>query len=296
MKSNSGYSYAILAYVAWGFFPIYWKFIKHVPSLEILVQRIVWSWLFYTLLRLYFEKRWSWGFEIDFQKLQKLFLSSLLLSANWFLYIYAVNSGHIVESSLGYFINPIINILLGVFVLKEKLDNKRWTAVALACVGVSVLTYEAGGLPWISLTLAVTFGLYGLIRKQLSIASYAGGQVESLLMILPGLVALHYLHKPLSVDYFQSYGLYEWLFFVGAGPVTGLPLVWFAEAAKRLPLNVMGLFQYLAPTLQFLTGVLLFNEQVSAIKWVGFLFIWSGLAYLAGASLQSRRNARAKLQ
>jgi chloramphenicol-sensitive protein RarD len=283
-ENLKGYRFAILAYGAWGLFPLYWKMLKAVPPVEILLHRVVWSWLFYSLIQIVWTKKLPRLPKISAGDFQRISLASLFLGLNWFLYIYAVNSGHIVESSLGYFIIPILNALLGVVLLKERLQSYHKVALALCAVGVLVLTLDAGRPPWIAFGLAVSFSLYGLIKKRIPMPSVRAGQWESFLLILPLVAGLL-----IEQHRFQEYSPFQAALLLGAGAVTGLPLLWFSEAAKRLPYFVMGLFQYLSPSLQFLVGVAVFHEPVSRGKGLGFLFIWAGIAWILRGSLQGNR-------
>lgn len=282
-----GARYALLAYSAWGLFPLYWKLLREVPALSVLLHRVFWSFIFYVVLTWWLNRRKEQKFLSSSQMLGTL-LASLFIGTNWFLYIWAVNDGQIVETSLGYFINPLINVILGVIFFKERLLRSHKIAFGFAVIGVGVLTWEAGRIPWIALVLALTFGLYGLLRKKIQITSYEGGLWESLLMLLPVAGLVWWQELPVaparSVD---------WVFLVGSGIVTGLPLIWFVEAAKRLPYYLMGFFQYLAPTLQFLTGVLIFHEPLSPGKLFGFIFIWVGIGWLLISTLRRSRLRKA---
>lgn len=269
---KSGSLYAILAYLGWGFFPIYWKFLKHIPYLEILCHRVVWSFVFYSAV-LFYQKRKLFLFKpAGFALTRNLIIGSVLLMTNWLMYIYAVNSDQIVESSLGYFINPLVNIALGVFFLNERLNTYQKVATVLAVIGVGVITFARGQIPWIALFLAVSFSLYGLIKKINPVTSLNSNQFESTVMLPFALIFL-FTHSP------------QWLqadnrnlsvaLLIGSGVVTGLPLVFFALAAQRVPYYLMGFFQFLAPTIQFLTGILIYNEPLSPLQLKGFLFIWA---------------------
>lgn len=270
----TGVRYALLAYTAWGFFPLYWRFLQHIPSLEILFHRVIWSWVFYVGLRFYIERKWFWGLKLDRSAWINLSFASIILSFNWLLYIYAVNSGHVVESSLGYFINPLVNVVIGIFLLGEKLKSYHRVSLFFVCLGVLGLTLEAGRPPWIALGLALSFSVYGYLRKQAKTDVLHGSQIESFLMILPILLILLFFQNG-----FSSYDSATWLYLLTTGLVTGLPLVWFARAARKLPYYMMGFFQYIAPTLQFLTGVLIFHEELSSMKLLCFVLIWMGVAW-----------------
>lgn len=280
LAANEGARYAILAYSAWGLFPLYWKLLQDVPALTILLHRIFWAFLFFTLYRLIREKT-LWKNSVQGIQWPAVLFAASLIGTNWFLYIWAVNAGHIVETSLGYFINPLINVLLGVTFLGERLKAYQKISVALAFLGVVILTFDGGRPPWIALILGVTFSLYGLVRKRVQIGSVEGGQLESLLLLGPALAAVLVFQQP-----FLPERQMDWIWLVGAGLVTGQPLIWFVEAARRLPYYVMGFFQYLAPTLQFVTGVVIFQEELGPLRFVGFCFIWSGILWMIFHSLR----------
>ena len=286
---KTGSIYAILAYLGWGFFPVYWKLLQHVPFLQILCHRVIWSFVFYTAIMTYKDKSFSIYKPPGFKLIRNLSFGALVLMSNWLVYIYAVNSNQIVESSLGYFINPLVNILIGVLFLKEKLSRNQTVATALAAIGVLVIALAQGHVPWIALFLAVSFSIYGLVKKLNPVSALNSNQYESV-MLLP--FALVFLMT-------QSY---EWvnpenknlsiLLLMGAGVVTGLPLLFFSAAAKRIPYYLMGFFQFLAPTLQFLSGVVIFNEPLSQSKLVGFIFIWLAGALLILNSWYVSRNTK----
>lgn len=267
------------AYFLWGLFPIYWKSLDAVPALQIMSHRIVWCavLVFAWLLA---REGTGWLRELPRPVLKMLIGSALLIGGNWWLYIWAVNAGHIVETSLGYFINPLISVLLGVVVLRERLNPRQWAAVAIAAAGVAWLTWHGGRLPWIALTLAVSFAGYGLLRKLAPVPAIQGLAVESGLLFLPALGVLvwaqlagrgAFLHGEPRTD----------VLLVLSGFVTALPLVLFAFGARRIPLTMVGILQYLAPSLQLLVGVLLYEEPFSSTQAIGFACIWSALAIYA---------------
>lgn len=268
---RSGVIFALLAYFCWGFFPIYWKFLAHVPFMQILSHRVIWAFIFYTGVQFYRQRKFYIYRPRNKKSFLMLSLASILLMGNWLVYIYAVNSNQIVESSLGYFINPLVNVLIGVVVLKEKLTKHQLLAVIFAVIGVLIISLDQEGVPVIALFLAISFSCYGLIKKLIPISSLQSNQFESFLM-LP--IALIYLLTQ-SHDWVTKQNVY-WsaLLLMGAGIVTGLPLLFFAKATQKIPYYLMGFFQFLAPTLQFLSGVILFNEPLSPLKLKGFVFIW----------------------
>lgn len=286
-QMRSGMGYAALAYMGWGFFPIYWKFLKHVPLMQILSHRVIWAFVFYTLVIFWRERKISLFKPKDRGTTLNLSFASALLMSNWLVYIYAVNSGQIVESSLGYFINPLVNILIGVWFLKEKLSRYQTIATVLAGLGVLIIAIAQMKIPWIALYLAFSFAGYGLIKKMNPVSGLKSNQFESVLFVPMALVFL--IIQPtewLSSDN----GMTTVLLLIGSGIVTGLPLIFFAEAAQRIPYYMMGFFQFLAPTLQFLSGVLIFKEEVTLLKLLGFICIWIAGSLLVLQGLMGRRK------
>jgi chloramphenicol-sensitive protein RarD len=282
VETKKGVFFALAAYLLWGLFPIYWKWLSHIPAFEILVHRIFWSILFYLAVILAMKTNWSeFSLKLKFNPKKSmgfLALASALLSVNWFVYIWAVNSNHIVEASLGYFLTPLVNLFLGIVLLKEKISKPLKWAFTIAGFGVLALILDQAAEWWVSMVLASSFGLYGLIKKKLNLSGVLTNLTESSFMILPILVVFFSfgakwttLQEPWISDPLT------WALLIGSGAVTGLPLIWFTEAARRLPLSRLGLFQYIAPSLQFLTGVLIFDETLSQLKWIGLILIWSSL-------------------
>ncbi|MGV8959893.1 MAG: EamA family transporter RarD [Stenotrophomonas sp.] len=279
-----------LAFVIWGLFPLYWHLLKAVPSFQIIAHRIVWS---AVLLVGWLVLRGGWGWLRAITARPRSFwllgLSSLLIAANWGLYIWAVNAGHVVETSLGYFINPLLSVLLGVVVLGERLGKLQWLAVALAAAGVAWLTWQSGRPPWIAIGLSITFGLYGLIRKLVAVEAVAGLGVESLFMVLPALGYVLWAENGHGGGFISGWGWGNDVLLVLAGAVSAIPLIAFAYGVRRVPLTVVGLLQYIAPTLQFLVGVLVFREAFGRSQLLGFGLIWAGLAVFAIAGVRSAR-------
>jgi chloramphenicol-sensitive protein RarD len=291
MSSRNGMLAALGAYTIWGLLPVYWKAIQHVPSLEILCHRMVWS-LVFVLLLLAWTRRWQWLERLRQRPAMVLpfVVSAILLSVNWFVYIWAVNSGRIVDASLGYFINPLVSVLLGVVFLREQLRPGQWAAIALAAAGVAYLTWNFGQLPWIALTLAFTFGIYGLIRKTAPLGSLEGFSVEAAVMFVPALLFLLY-QEASGTAAFSHDGLSTTLLLAFAGVATAVPLLLFAYGAQRVPLTTLGILQYVAPTLQFLLGVFLYHESFTAARLVGFSLIWTSLLlYWAEGALRRHRQ------
>jgi len=282
---------AAASFVLWGLMPLYWHLLKIVPSLQIVMHRIVWSallvagwlvwkqgsgWLRATLAR----PRAAW----------MLALSGTLIAFNWGLYVWAVNAGHVVESSLGYFINPLVSVLFGVVFLHERLNRVQWLSVALAATGVAWLTWQYGQPPWIAIGLALSFALYGLIRKLVAVDSVSGLGVESIYLFLPALAVLLWTETHGTGHFASGWGLGVDALLVFCGVLTALPLIGFAYAVRRVPLSVVGLMQYIAPTIQFLLGVLVFGEAFDRDRATGFIFIWVALAIFAiDGMLRARR-------
>jgi len=283
---------AIASFVLWGVMPLYWHALKDVPSLQIVVHRIVWSTVFVVGWLAWQRRDWL---RVALSKPRvgwMLALSGTLIAFNWGLYIWAVNAGHVVESSLGYFINPLVSVLFGVLFLRERLTRVQWTSVALASAGVLWLTLQYGHPPWIAIGLALSFALYGLIRKLAAVDSIAGLGVESVYLFLPALATLLWGEAHGSGGFVGGWGLGLDALLVVGGALTALPLIGFAYAVRRVPLSSVGLLQYIAPTLQFLIGVLVLGETFDRSRAVGFVFIWIALALFAGEGLwRTQRRA-----
>ncbi|MFS1289894.1 EamA family transporter RarD [Pseudomonas piscis] len=273
-----GYILGLTAYIIWGLFPLYFKAIASVPAVEIIVHRVLWSALFGGLLLMVW-KHPGWWRELrdNPRRLAILALSGTLIAANWLTYVWSVNNGRMVEASLGYYINPLINVLLGMLILGERLRRLQWLAVLLAAVGVAQQVWQLGSLPWVSLALALSFGFYGLIRKQAPVKALPGLVVETW-MLVPIALAWLLLHPDASSAHAAFWASSQAWWLVAAGPVTLIPLVCFNAAARDLPYTTLGFLQYLAPTLVLLQAVLLFGEQLSSSTLVAFMFIWAGLA------------------
>lgn len=273
---NKGVVYTIAAYSLWGFIAIYFKFLQNVSPLQIVSHRAVWS--FILLIALLFVRREFPAFIASISpRVLLIYLgAAVLLTANWLIYVWAVNSGHVVEGSLGYFINPLLSVVLGLIFLREKLRPFQWLPIGLAAAGVAYLTVSYGAVPWVSLALALTFGLYGLMKKIAPLGSLHGLALETALA-LP--VALAYL---LIVDgrgegAFVHAGFVTTLLLIGCGVVTAVPLMFFAQGARQVPLSTMGLLQYFTPTIQFMTGVFLYHEPFNQERATGFAIIWLAL-------------------
>jgi len=276
--SNPGILYALATYILWGLFPIYWQQLHDVASMQVIGHRIIWSFLM-LIVTILITKQWKkFRLKLTLEIIKAHGIAALLLGVNWLTYVWAVTHGYIVESSLGYFINPLISVLLGIIFLRERLRPVQWIPVGLATLGVIYLTRLYGHLPWIALALAFSFGFYGLLKKKSSLGSLYGLTLETGIITLPAFGYLTYvavqgegafLHGNLPID----------LYLIGAGAVTAIPLLLFAKAAQRLPLTMIGLMQYIAPTLQFLIGVLLYKEAFNSSQAIGFSIIWSALVF-----------------
>ena len=290
-ERHAGSLYAIAAFGFWGLTPIYYKLMPDVPPVEVLAHRVVWSVVFGALFVSLVSACPAVRSALRSpQTLRALALTAALVSTNWLIYIYAVVSGQVMATSLGYYINPLVNVLLGMLFLGERLGRGRTLAVALAAMGTASLAFELGGLPWIALTLAFSFGFYGLVRKRLGLPAMAALFVETLLVAPLALLALAWFAARGESAFGRD--LQTTVLLVFAGPVTLLPLLWFAEAARRLPLITVGFFQYLAPTLTFLLATLVYSEPFTTAWAITFVLIWSALAVFTMDSLRARRNLR----
>ena len=274
---NKGIWYGIGAYVLWGFFPIYWKFLHEVPALQVIGHRIAWS---FVLLAVYIlvTKQWQEFRSVAFKaKTVGLYsIAAVLLSFNWLIYVWGVNAGFIVETSLGYFINPLLSVLLGVIFLRERLRPLQWIPVGLAAAGVIYLTFVYGRLPWIALSLAFSFGFYGFVKKLSPLGSLYGLTLETGIVFPIAMVYLAIVGINGSGAFLQN-GTHVDIFLIGTGVVTTIPLLMFASAAKQIPLTIVGLLQYIAPTLQFLIGVFIYNEEFDTTRLIGFSLVWLAL-------------------
>ncbi|MBB3010156.1 EamA family transporter RarD [Cupriavidus alkaliphilus] len=287
-----GILYALLAYLIWGLLPLYIKSLPGIAPTEILLHRMVWSLVFLGLI-LAWRRQWAWLGQVvrDRRLLLSFAASAALLCANWFLYIWAVSANRVVDASLGYFINPLFSVLLGVVFLHERLRRLQWLAIAVAAAGVAWLTVAAGQLPWIALGLAASFGGYGLLRKTGALGALEGLSLETLLLFPLAAAALGWLFATGQDSFTHAAPGTQWLLLL-AGPVTAVPLLFFAAGARRIPLSLLGLLQYTGPTLQLLLGVWLWHEPFPAQKQVGYALIWLSLALYAAEGLWM--NARQK--
>ena len=291
---NPGFFYAFAAFGLWGLFPLYFRLIAAVPAVEVVLQRSLWSLLFIALI-LAWQKRWSWlaPFLAQPRRLLRFGLSASMLIINTLAYVYAMQTHQVVEASLGYYINPLVNVLLGVLVLRERLGAVKWLAVGLAALGVLWLTWQLGRLPWIALALAGSFGLYGLVRKTAPLGALEGLALETMLLaplVLPLLAWWTVTHQGVALQ--GDIGLLGLMALLG--PMTTIPLLCFTAAARRLPLATLGLVQYMSPTIQLLLGVWVFGEAFGGDRLLGFALIWSALVLVSLDALrQSFKGAAA---
>ncbi|MEV5708797.1 EamA family transporter RarD [Actinoallomurus sp. NPDC052274] len=277
----------IAAYTMWGLFPLYWPLLKPAGALEILAHRMIWS-LVAVLVILAVRRHWTWLRTLGLRRILLLALAALIITVNWGTYIYAVNSGHTIEAALGYFINPLVSVLLGVLVFRERLRAWQWAAIGVSVVAVGVLAADYGRLPWIALLLAGSFGTYGLVKKFAATGSAESLTIETAVLFVPALA--YTLLAPHQT--FTGHGAGHVTLLVGAGVVTAIPLMLFNTAATRVPLTVIGMLQYLAPVIQFLIGLLVQHEAMPASRWVGFLLVWAALAMLTVDGLRAARSKR----
>jgi len=288
-RYKTGLLFGVAAYTFWGAFPLYWPLLQPATPLEIVSHRAVWS-LFFCLIALGLSKqvRSTYALLKNPRVFIRLLLAASLVSVNWIVYIWAVNNGHVVESALGYYINPLIIIAFGVIALHEKMRPMQWTAVGFGALGVLVLTIDYGRLPWIALTLAITWGSYGLVKKQLNLGALEGLAIETLLTLPFYGGYLIYIGLNGTGVLGSSPGLS--ILLIGAGIVTAIPLLLFNGSTTRLPFTIIGLLQYITPTLQFSIGVWVRHEDMPTARWVGFLIIWAALLTLAIDLLKSGRT------
>ena len=287
-KDKTGLLFGVSAYVLWGAFPLYWPLLEPASALEIVSHRAVWTLVFCIIILVITKSLRATLETLKRPKVaSKLFLASILVSINWLVYIWSVNNGHVVEASLGYYINPLIMIAFGVILLKERMRTLQWVAVGIAALGVVVLTIDYGRIPWIALTLGFSWGSYGLVKKQLGLGAVEGLTIETLIVGLPYLLYLLYIGNKGTGQFGQSPGLT--ILLIGAGAVTAIPLLLFNGSTTRLPLTVIGLLQYITPTIMFSIGVWLRHEEMPTPRWIGFVIIWIALTTLAIDLVKSSR-------
>lgn len=286
---NKGIWYAVFAYTIWGLFPIYWKWLEAVPALQLIGHRIGWSFILLLIILLVTRQGRSFrAVAFSAPTLRIYALAGVLISLNWLVYVWAVNAGFVVEASLGYFINPLLSVLLGVLFLKERLRPWQWLPVGMAAVGVVIVSFAYGSFPLIAVTLALSFGLYGLVKKQAPLGALYGLTLETGIMFTPALLYLLYAEAS-GQGAFLHTDLAANLLMMGAGVVTTVPLLMFSSAAQRIPLALVGILQYITPTLQFLLGVFVYKEAFTGAQFAGFGLVWIALIVFSTEGLLARR-------
>src|SRR3954454_3678162 len=284
-----GVASGLTAYALWGLFPLYFPLLEPAGGLEIVAHRVLWSLVFVTML-LTVVRRWGLvrAALTDRRSLLVLAGAAVLIAVNWLVFVYGVNSGHVVETSLGYFINPLVSVLLGVVVFSERLRPLQWGAVGIAAVAVAVLTVDYGHPPWIALALAASFGLYGVMKKLVRVEAAPGLFVETALVAVPAAIVLAVLHAG-GTGTFGNEGTGHAFLLVSSGIGTAIPLLLFAAAARRIPLSTVGLLQYLTPLMQLAIGVFVRHEPMPPARLAGFVIVWVALAVFTADSLRTAR-------
>ncbi|WP_291530425.1 EamA family transporter RarD [Bacteroides sp. UBA939] len=290
LSYSQGIVYALLCYIAWGLFPIFWKAITGIPAVNVLAHRIVWAFAFLSIWVLFMNRQTFIGYVKQPKLLFRLGLAGIVVSANWGIYIYAVASNHIVEAGLGYYINPLINVFLGYVFLKERLASMQKIAVVLALIGVVYFTVSYGKFPWISLLLATTFGLYGLLKKKANLESMPALTVETMMVFPFALAFLFYTAagSDVTTPFFPSSATTT-LLLILSGLITAIPLFWFGKSAQVIPLSTLGFIQYLCPTLQLLLGIFVYHETFGMEYLVCFAFVWAGLVFYTVSILKGKK-------
>jgi chloramphenicol-sensitive protein RarD len=289
---KKGVLFGIGAYLLWGVFPIYWKWLQTVPAIQVIAHRTIWSFILLALILLITRQWKAFRSAALSPRIVLIYLASaIFLGINWLVYVWAVNAGFVVETSLGYFINPLLSVLLGVLFVREKLRPWQWVPIGLAAIGVVYVAFSYGQFPWIALTLAFSFGFYGLIKKTAPLGSLYGLTLETGLLFLPAVGFLVYM-EAMGQGAFLNSGPVTDLLLVGAGLVTTVPLLMFASAAQRIPLSTVGILQYITPTMQFLLGVFLYHEPFNLSLLIGFSIVWLALIIFWGESFLASRRPR----
>lgn len=287
---RKGVLYALASYLCWGLFPLYWKQLTGVDSVQIIGHRIVWSFVFLAMIILATRQFSAFRKSLNRRNLQLYALAAVLISLNWLTYVWAVTNGRVIESSLGYFVNPLVSVVLGVIFFKERLRPAQWMPIGLAAVGVAYLAFSYGQMPWISIALAMTFGLYGAIKKTAPLGSLFGLAFETGILFLPAAAFLGYAAWIGTGAFLQSATATQDLAMVGGGIVTSVPLLLFAAAATRVPLSTIGVLQYINPTIQLALGVLLYHEDLHG-RLPGFILVWLALIIFWAEGLYRRYSS-----
>lgn len=291
-----GVMLGLAAYGLWGLFPLYWPLLKPAPALEILAARIIWSFVSLAIFTS-ITRRWNAIRLVTANRrsMRLLIAAAVLVSVNWGLYIWAVNAHHVVETALGYFINPLVSVAFGVAVLRERLSRGQWLGIGVAAAAVTALTLDYGRLPWIALTLAASFGAYGLAKKLAGVDAFTSLTVETAVMTLPAFALVAVCAATGTLTMFSTGFTHTGLLAL-AGPVTAIPLLFFGASARRVPLSMLGLMQYLAPTLQFLIGVTIAGEHMPTSRWFGFAGVWVALVIFSVATARVNSSSSGRAQ
>lgn len=287
-----GFLLALVTYLLWGVLPIYMKLVAHLPTVEVIAHRVIWSVPIAFVVLLWLRRLDDVKAALRSPRMMaQSALAAAFVSVNWGIYVWAISVDRTLEAALGYYINPLMTVLVGALVLGEKMTRAQMVAIGLAVAAVAILTWESGGLPWVSLALAGTWCIYAFLKKTLPVGPAQGFLLEVSLLSVPALAYFAYLQTTGQGHFFDNGG-YETLLFMGCGVVTAVPLILYANAAKRLTLSTIGLMQYIAPTIVFLIAVFVFREPFSTTKGIAFALIWTGLAIYTMSALKARANAR----
>lgn len=297
-NEKKGVLAAFFAYMIWGVFPLYWKLLEHVPSMEILLSRVIWSFVFTVLAVSIFRMRkelladlkYLWSHQKHFWQLAG---ASFVISMNWYLYIWAVTHDHVIETSLGYYINPLLSVIFGVIFFKESLSRMQWIATAIAFIGVLILTINYGSVPWVALLIAVSFAIYGVLKKKITLDATRGLAIETLLILPFALGYYAYLFTTHQASFLHIDVKTDMLMIV-SGIVTAVPLVLFAKGAQNIPLYLLGFIQYMTPTIVLILGVMLYKEPFSQVELLAFSIIWAALLLFSGSKIIETRKAHHK--
>lgn len=285
-----GVMYTVASYVSWGILPIYWYFLKEISAYEIFAHRILWSFVLASVILL-FIGGWSQVKQLITKGKMAFwtFVAALLISTNWFIFIWAVTSNHVIEASLGYYINPLFSVALSVIVLRERLNRWKVISLLIAIVGVILMTFQFGQMPWVALIIALSFALYGLVKKMVKVEAIVSVTLETM-FILPIVLSYLLFLETEGTSSLSRISLFETILLLGAGAVTAFPLLWFAKGAQRVPLSTLGFLQYINPTLQLLVGIFIFNETFTHSHLIGFGFIWVALVIFSVSQLKLMRH------
>lgn len=288
-EETRGLWYGVVCYAIWGWVPIYWKFLQGIPVLQLICHRIVWSCAMLIVI-VAISREWDelWKAARSPRVIGIYTAAAIAIFINWFIYVWAVHAGFIVQTALGYFINPLVSVVLGVLVFRERLRAGQWAAIGLAAAGVLYLTVVYGSLPWIALSLACSFGTYGLLKKLAPLGAVQGLTLETCILFLPAVIHLIYAYRTGSVGFLHENTVRN-LLMVGTGPLTTIPLLLFAAAVTRIPLSMMGMLQFLNPTLQFVIGVMIYKEPFNRVQLGGFAMVWAALVMFAAEGYVTRR-------